>query len=87
MTDPPTLLVFAPTRRAASETFIRANLRGLPFRVHAYFGDERPPMQPLRCLYGVAVLISKVFTQLGWLRLASWPAASCGADDRAPPSP
>ena len=75
MTDPPTLLVFAPTRRAASETFIRANLRGLPFRVHAYFGDERPPMQPLRCLYGVAVLISKVFTQLGWLRLASWPAA------------
>jgi glycosyltransferase involved in cell wall biosynthesis len=75
MTDPPTLLVFAPTRRAASETFIRANLRGLPFQVHAYFGDERPPMQPLRCLYGVAVLISKAFTKLGWLRLASWPAA------------
>ena len=75
MTDPPTLLVFAPTRRAASETFIRANLRGLPFRVHAYFGDERPPMQPLRCLYGVGVLISKAFTRLGWLRLASWPAA------------
>jgi glycosyltransferase involved in cell wall biosynthesis len=75
MTDPPTLLVFAPTRRAASETFIRANLRGLPFQVHAYFGDERPPMQPLRCLYGVAVLISKAFTKLGWLRLASLPAA------------
>ena len=75
MTDPPTLLVFAPTRRAASETFIRANLRGLPFRVHAYFGDERSPRQPLRCLYGVAVLISKVLTQLGWLRLASWPAS------------
>jgi colanic acid/amylovoran biosynthesis glycosyltransferase len=75
MTDPPTLLVFAPTRRAASETFIRANLRGLPFRVHAYFGDERPPRQPLRCLYGVAVLISKVLTQLGWLRIASWPAS------------
>ena len=48
MTDPPTLLVFAPTRRAASETFIRANLRGLPFWVHAYFGYERPAMQPLR---------------------------------------
>jgi glycosyltransferase involved in cell wall biosynthesis len=32
-------------------------------------------MQPLRCLYGVAVLISKAFTKLGWLRLASWPAA------------
>ena len=75
MTDSPTLLVFAPTRRAASETFIRANLRGLPFRVHAYFGDERPPLQPLRCLYGVAVIISKALTQLGCLRLASCPAA------------
>ena len=25
------LLVFAPTRRAVSETFVRANLEGLPF--------------------------------------------------------
>ncbi|BEV35538.1 glycosyltransferase [Synechococcus sp. M16CYN] len=70
-----TLLVLAPTRRAASETFIRANLRGLPFQIHAYFGDEHPLMQPLRCLYGLAVFISKVLTQLGWLRFASWPAA------------
>ncbi|GIS13426.1 MAG: hypothetical protein CM15mP116_00090 [Synechococcus sp.] len=33
---------FAPTRRAASETFVRANLAGLPFEVQAYFGDEYP---------------------------------------------
>ncbi len=69
------LLVFAPTRRAASETFVRANLAGLPFEVHAYFGDECPWRQPLRCAYGMAVWMSKVLTRLGWLRLAGWPAA------------
>jgi glycosyltransferase involved in cell wall biosynthesis len=69
------LLVFAPTRRAVSETFIRANLAGLPFQVEAYFGDEFPPFQPLRCLYSAGILCSKVWTHLGWLRLASWPAA------------
>lgn len=69
------LLVFAPTRRAASETFVRANLAGLPFEVNAYFGDECPWRQPLRCVYGLAVWMSKVLTRLGWLRLAGWPAA------------
>ena len=69
------LLVFAPTRRAASETFVRANLAGLPFEVQAYFGDERPWNQPARLAYGLAVLLSKVFTRLGLLRLAGWPAA------------
>jgi len=47
------LLVFAPTRRAASETFVRANLAGLPFELDAYFGDEFPWRQPLRCAYGI----------------------------------
>lgn len=69
------LLVFAPTRRAASETFVRANLAGLPFAVQAYFGDERPFHDPDRLAYGLAVWLSKVFTRLGLLRLASWPAA------------
>lgn len=69
------LLVFAPTRRAASETFVRANLAGLPFEVHAYFGDECPWRHPLRCAYGIAVWMSKVLTRLGWLRLAGCPAA------------
>ncbi len=69
------LLVFAPTRRAASETFVRANLEGLPFEVQAYFGDERPWNQPTRLLYGLAVLVSKACTRLGLLRLAGWPAA------------
>ena len=68
------LLVFAPTRRAASETFVRANLAGLPFVVQAYFGDERPLLQPDRLAYGIAVWISKVCTRLGMLRLAGWPA-------------
>ena len=69
------MLVFAPTRRAASETFVRANLAGLPFAVSAYFGDEFPLNQPDRLAYGLSVLVSKACTRLGWLRLAEWPAA------------
>jgi len=69
------LLVFAPTRRAASETFVRANLEGMPFEVQAYFGDECPWNQPARLAYGLAVFLSKVFTRMGLLQLAGWPAA------------
>ena len=69
------VLVLAPTRRAASETFIRANIAGLPFRKTAAFGDERPLHRPLAFLHGWAVLLSKALTQLGLLRLASLPAA------------
>ena len=53
------LLVFAPTRRAASETFVRANLAGLPFVVTAYFGDECPLSKPARLAYGFSVIISR----------------------------
>ncbi len=67
--------MFAPTRRAASETFVRANLAGLPFAVQAFFGDERPLQEPDRLAYGLAVWVSKVLTRLGLLRLAGWPAA------------
>ena len=70
------LLILAPTRRAASETFIRANLERLPFLIDAYFGDEVPWDQPRRCLYGVAVLISKLLSRLGLLRLASLPPSA-----------
>ena len=73
--SPQRLLVFAPTRRAASETFVRANLAGLPFAVSAYFGDECSLRSPARLAYGLSVVLSKVFTRLGWLRLAEWPAA------------
>ena len=69
------VLVFAPTARAASETFVRANLRGLPFVMTAYFGDERPLKAPWRFAYGIAILLSKLFTRLHWLPLAGWPAA------------
>lgn len=71
----PRLLVLAPTQRAATETFVRANLAGLPFAVTAYFGDERPWRQPDRWVYGLAVLCSKLLTRLHLLKLASWPAA------------
>ena len=69
------VLVLAPTARAASETFVRANLRGLPFAVIAYFGDERPLQAPWRLAYGSAILLSKLFTRLHCLQLAGWPAA------------
>ena len=69
------VLVMAPTRRAASETFIRANLARLPFAVEACFGDECPWREPLKALYGLAVLASKVCTRLGWLRLATLPTS------------
>ena len=70
-----TLLVFAPTRRAATETFVRANLEGLPFRTIAYFGDECPLAAPDRLAYGLAILASKGLTRLGLLRLASLPGS------------
>ena len=72
---PHSLLVLAPSGRAVSETFVRANLQGLPFNVTAFFGDERPLKRPWRLAYGIAILLSKACTRLRWLRLASWPAS------------
>ena len=69
------VLVLAPTRRARTETFVRANLARLPFAVEACFGDEIPWHEPLKAMYGLAVLISKVCTRLGWLRLATLPTS------------
>ena len=69
------VLVLAPTRRARTETFVRANLARLPFAVEACFGDEIPWREPLKALYGLAVLASKACTRLGWLRLATVPAS------------
>lgn len=69
------LLVFAPTRRAPTETFVRANLQGLPFEITAYFGDERPLSDPGRFAYGLAILVSKALTRLGLLRLATLPGS------------
>jgi glycosyltransferase involved in cell wall biosynthesis len=71
----PKLLVFAPTRSAASETFIRANLGGLPFQTYAYFGDERSLSNPLQLLYGVSILVSKGLTRIGWFRFSSLPGS------------
>ena len=69
------VLVLAPTARAVSETFIRANLNGLSFDLTAYFGDDLPLHAPWRLAYGSAIVISKLFTRLNWLHLAGLPAA------------
>ena len=69
------LLVLAPSRRAVSETFIRANLNGLSLDLTAYFGDDFPLYAPWRLAYGSAILLSKLLTRLHWLRLAGFPAA------------
>lgn len=67
------LLVFTPSRRRASETFIRANLLGLPCQTVVYCGDELPwRTQPLRLAYGLAILASKLLYRLGWQRLGTW---------------
>ena len=74
----PRVLVFAPTRRSPTETFVRANLARLPLPQIAYFGDEFGfasdlPLQrrPGQWAYGCAVLFSKICTRLGWQRLAT----------------
>ncbi|QEY32437.1 glycosyltransferase [Synechococcus sp. RSCCF101] len=68
----PRLLLFVPTRRRASETFIRANLRGLGEQAVVVCGDERPWRgDRLRLLYGLAVLVSKACSRLGLHRLAT----------------
>jgi len=69
------LLVLAPTRRAASETFVHANLKGLPFAITAFFGYEPPLGPPWRFPDGTASLISKVLTRLRFPWLATWPAS------------
>ena len=68
------VLVLAPTARAASETFIRANLNGLSLDLTAYFGDDFPLHAPWRLAYGSAIVLSKLFTRLHWLRRVG----SCG---------
>ena len=75
MQSRPKVLLLAPTRRAASETFIRANLNRLPFTITAYFGDERPWQNPTRLVYGLTILLSKLLTRIGFLELASFPAS------------
>ena len=67
------VLVLAPTWRARTETFVRANLARLPGG-GALFRDEIPWSEP-SALYTLAVLTSKVCTRLGWL-LATVPSST-----------
>ena len=49
------LLILAPSRRGATETFIRDSVERLPFKVNAYFGDEYLSLDIFRFLYGASV--------------------------------
>ena len=69
------LLIFAPSRRAYSETFVRSNIKKLPFHTLAYFGDEYFSRSPLACAYGLSIFLSKILTRLGCLQLATLPAS------------
>ena len=73
----PLVMVFAPTRRSPTETFIRNNLAGMPLRQTTFFGDECSGILhvPGQMAYGMAIFISKVFTRLGLLRLSTFPAS------------
>ena len=72
------VMVFAPTRRSPTETFVRANLSQMPLRQVAYFGDEfgfacnlSLPRRLGQFSYGTAVLLSKIFTRFSLHRLAT----------------
>jgi len=67
------LLAFVPSARAPSETFIRANLRGLPFDTIAYFGDDFSWRRPGQGAYACSVLLSKLLSKAGLLRAATLP--------------
>ena len=69
------LLIFAPTRSASSETFVRNTLKRLPFYVDAYFGDEISCKDIKVFAYGFSIFLSKALTRLGLLRLATLPAS------------
>ena len=72
----PRVLVFVPTRRSPTETFVRANLARMPLVQIVYVGDEFGRWNhPGQMTYFLAILMSKALTRLGWNRLASWPAA------------
>ena len=72
----PRVLVFVPTRRSPTETFVRANLARMPLAQIVYVGDEWGGWKhPGQMAYGLATVVSKAMTRLGWHRLASWPAA------------
>tara|TARA_B100001057_G_scaffold499292_1_gene609417 strand:- start:1485 stop:2603 length:1119 start_codon:yes stop_codon:yes gene_type:complete len=69
------LLIFAPSRRGPTETFIRSSIERLPFEIDSYFGDEFFSCDVLRVLYGLSVLLSKILTRLRLLRLATIPSS------------
>lgn len=75
----PKVLIFAPTRRSPTETFIRANLEKLPMHKRVYFGDEyglrARGIDVGQFAYGLSILLSKLLTRLHLYRLATLPGS------------
>lgn len=67
------LLAFVPSWDSPTETFVRANLRGLPFETFAFYGDRLSVRRPFQALYACSVYISKILYQLGLKRIGTFP--------------
>jgi len=66
------LMVLAPSGRRISETFVRANIKGLSFSTVAYYGDLYGPQYGLlQMLYASASAASKMLSKLGMQRFAT----------------
>lgn len=69
------LLVFAPSHTAPSETFVRANIKGMPFRTKAYFGDQLDICKPHQFIYSLSIILSKALFRIGLRSLGSLPSS------------
>ncbi len=67
------LLAFVPSSNSPTETFVRANLRGLPFEIFAFYGDLFSPCHPLQALYALSVYFSKVLYHFGFKKFGTFP--------------
>ena len=67
------VIILAPSSKRLSETFIRANLIGLPFEITAYFGDAFGPLFSLaQNLYCLSTLFAKILYHFGFFKLGTF---------------
>ena len=66
------LIAFVPSWDSPTETFVRANLRGLPFKIFAFYGDLFLFCHPLQTLYASSVYISKILYQIGFKKYGTF---------------
>lgn len=67
------LLAFVPSSDSPTETFVRANLRGLPFEIFAFYGDLVFPCHPFQALYGSSIYFSKILYRFGFKKFGTFP--------------